>query len=291
MTDSEQKVLSRKRVLVLHSGGLDSSTLLMAMHRAPERLFPWWKKGEKVEYLVSLGFKYGQRHSLEYVAANELGNLIWKESERGTFAQRFLPLDPEIFGSGSSLMRSSKEEVPASEGVKEIRERGEGLPSTYIPFRNLVLLSLAASYSQQFECGLILYGANAIDSSGYPDCRPVFVNSLNRTLYQAHVPGWGDKELRELGRLYPHPVPESPCPAIAAPIISKRKSEIVELAAEVGVPFEHTWSCYNPDLVGVRGRERALPCGKCDSCLLRAEGFKEAGLSDPLIEGGLDLGG
>jgi len=139
---------------------------------------------------------------------------------------------------------------------RNIQEIGNSIPSTYVPARNIIFLSLALAYAENIDADAIFIGANAVDWSGYPDCRPEFINAFKKVIETGTKSGIEGRKID-----------------IKAPIIDLPKSEIIKRGMELGAPLELTWSCY-------KGGEKA--CGKCDSCLLRLKGFKEAGHKDPL---------
>ena len=132
------------------------------------------------------------------------------------------------------------------------------IPATYVPARNIIFLSLALSYAETVSANEVFIGANAVDFSGYPDCRPAFIKAFQ------HAADTGTKSAVEGKRI-----------KISAPLINLSKREIIKLGLKLGVPFEHTWSCYSGG---------SKPCAECDSCLIRERGFKEAGVSDPLYK-------
>lgn len=153
---------------------------------------------------------------------------------------------------GSALL---DRDVPLPQD-RSANEMSGGIPATYVPARNTVLLSLGLSWAETIGAESILIGANAIDYSGYPDCRPGYLRALEEAFRQGTRCGLAGKPVR-----------------ILAPLIEMTKADIVRLAVELGVPLELTWSCYEGN---------ARPCGRCDACLLRAKGFAEAGVEDPL---------
>lgn len=221
-----------KKAVVLLSGGLDSTTVLYWATKRHYQIFP-------------LAFDYGQRHGKKELHAarkiarlNELSlktiriNLPWK---------------------GSSLIDKSSP-LPQASSEKDI---GESIPSTYVPSRNLIFLAFAFSYAESINASLILIGANSVDFSGYPDCRPQFYRHLNRL---AQIGTRAGSEGRRI--------------QVITPLIYLSKANIVRLGKKLKVPFRFTWSCY-------AGKKR--PCGKCDSCLLRSQGFVDAGIKDPLF--------
>lgn len=222
------------KAVVLLSGGLDSSTTL-AIARS---------EGFAVHAITII---YGQRHEREILSAERIASSL------GVEEHRILEL-PEGMFKGSSL--TGQGEVPKDRPMDE-----EGIPSTYVPARNLVFLSIASSYAEAIDADAVFLGATAVDYSGYPDCRPEFITSFRSTLELATKKG----------------VEGIPID-IRTPIITMNKSEIILKGKELGVDHSLTWSCYE-------GGEKA--CGRCDSCLYRLKGFKEAGLVDPIeYEGG-----
>ena len=222
-----------KHAVVLLSGGLDSATTL-AIARA-------WS------YETSaLSFDYGQRHARELEAARKVAKSL------GAKQHRVVKIDNQIFG-GSAL--TDDVDVPKSRSEKEI---GAGIPVTYVPARNTIFLAHALAWAEMIPAGHIFIGANAIDYSGYPDCRPEFI-ALFETL--ANV---GTKAGVEGARIQIH-----------APLIKMSKADIVRKAVELDVDLSLTHSCYDP-------LPNGRACGKCDSCQLRRKGFREAGVNDPI---------
>jgi len=218
--------------IILLSGGLDSSTVL-ALAR------------ESGLDIIALTFDYGQRHKREIESAKRIaGHFHVKE-------HLLVPLDLGRLLASSLTQRSM--EVPLGRDRKEI---GSGIPSTYVPSRNIIFLTIASAIAESRGSRSVFIAANAVDFSGYPDCTPEFIESFQRTLDVGTRAGREGKGIR-----------------IEAPILHMSKSEIVKEAVRLKVPLELTWSCYE-------GGRKA--CGKCDSCLLRLEGFKEAGFEDPL---------
>ena len=217
------------RAVALLSGGLDSSTVLaMALHEGYE--------------VHALSFDYGQRHSRELESAKKIAKYYG-------VPHKIIKIDLRQIG-GSAL--TDDIDVP-ERNVEEIKDE---IPITYVPARNTILLSFALAYAEVIEADAIFYGANAIDYSGYPDCRPEYVDAFEKCANLGTKRGAEGKPIR-----------------IIAPIIHMSKAEIIKKGMELGVPYELTWSCY-------RGGEKA--CGRCDSCLLRLKGFMEAGYEDPL---------
>ncbi len=218
--------------VVLLSGGLDSATVAAVARR------------EGFE-LHALTVSYGQRHERELEAARRVA--------RSLQAARHVELAVDLAAFGGSALTGSGE-VPKDRPIEP-----SVIPSTYVPARNLVLLSLALAWAEAAGARDIFIGVNALDYSGYPDCRPEFVESFERTARLATRAG----------------VEGAPF-AVHAPLIRMTKAEIIRLGVELGVDYSLTWSCYDPGPGGA-------PCGRCDSCRLRARGFAEAGFSDPLL--------
>jgi 7-cyano-7-deazaguanine synthase len=222
-----------KHAVVLLSGGLDSSTTL-AIARS------------KSYECYALSFDYGQRHHVELEAARRIAQAL------GAAEHRVARIDPETF-RGSAL--TDNLEVPKR---RSENERTVGIPITYVPCRNLLFLSYAAAWAEVIGTGHIYIGVNALDYSGYPDCRPEFI-ALFETLATI-----GTKAGQEGARFTVH-----------APLIKMTKAEIIQKAVELKVDLSLTHSCYDPAPDG-------LACGLCDSCQLRRKGFREAGIEDPI---------
>jgi len=222
--------------IVLLSGGLDSSTVLAL---AKERGYD----------VVALTFDYGQKHKRELNSSRKLAR-HFKAKEH-----IIVPLSlGELLRS--SLTRESMS-IPENRTEKEI---SSGVPSTYVPSRNIIFLSIAASIAESRGAEAIFIAANSVDFSGYPDCTAEFMSAFQSTLDVGTKAGREGRGIR-----------------IEAPILTKSKGDIVREAIRLKVPMEDTWSCY-------KGGVKA--CGKCDSCLLRLRGFSEAGIRDPLEYGG-----
>jgi 7-cyano-7-deazaguanine synthase len=228
------------RAIVLLSGGLDSST---ALALAVEQGF--------IPYALS--FRYGQRHERELAAAQAIGRHF------GCVAHKIIDLDLAAFG-GSALTDSAID-LPLDRDELLL---ANGVPVTYVPARNLIFLSIATAYAEVTGADDLFLGITAIDYSGYPDCRPEFLDAFAKAARLATKVGTeGGRTLR-----------------FHAPLIALTKAEIVREGTRLGVPWELTWSCY-------AGGEAA--CGRCDSCQLRLKGFAEAGLRDPLPYGERDV--
>lgn len=217
-----------KRAVVLLSGGLDSATVL-AMAR--DQGF--------VCHAISL--RYGQRHSAELAAAEAVATSL------GVAEHKFIDVD--LGAIGGSALTDSDIEVPETPT--------EGIPVTYVPARNTIFLSLALGYAEALEARDIFIGANAVDYSGYPDCRPAFIEAFEKLANVATKAGVEGRPFQ-----------------IHAPLMDLHKAEIIKQGIQLGVDYALTISCYQADNQG-----RA--CGRCDSCRLRAQGFAEAGISDP----------
>lgn len=220
-----------KKAVVLLSGGLDSTTLLGHV------LAGGWEAH-------ALTFDYGQNHRLELERAAEVAAAL------GAAEHRTIRVDIGVFG-GSAV--TDDIEVPKDRPI------GAEIPVTYVPARNTVFLSLALAWAETIGARDLFYGANALDYSGYPDCRPEFVGAFERLANVATKEGV-----------------ESPEPwfRVHAPLLRMTKADIVRRAVELNVDLSRTLSCYDP---GPSGE----PCGGCDACMLRAKGFADAGLEDP----------
>jgi 7-cyano-7-deazaguanine synthase len=218
------------KAVVLLSGGLDSYT---AGALAREAGFD----------LYALTVNYGQRHSHEILAARRVAERL------GVTAHRELGVDLAALG-GSALLGEG--EVPKD------GPRANTIPSTYVPARNTVMLALALAWAEVLGAYDIFIGVNALDYSGYPDCRPEFIEAFERTAKLATKAGVEGGAFR-----------------VQAPLIAMTKAQIIKRGLALGLDYGLTHSCYDPLPQG--------PCGRCDSCLLRARGFQEAGATDPLV--------
>jgi 7-cyano-7-deazaguanine synthase len=218
-----------KKAVVLLSGGLDSTTTLcVAKHQ-----------GYQVTALI---FDYGQRHKKEIYHARGIAKRIGCAYK---IVKIFFPW------KGSALL----DRTIAVPQDRALRPKDQTIPSTYVPSRNIVFLSLAASFAEAIGAQAIFIGANAIDYSGYPDCRPKFVQAFQDALAQGTKTGTQGKPIR-----------------IYAPLIKKTKAQIISLGRKLKAPYHLTWSCY-------QGAKK--PCGVCDSCRLRQKGFDALHIKDP----------
>jgi 7-cyano-7-deazaguanine synthase len=222
-----------KRAVVLLSGGLDSATVLAI------------SLGEGFE-TYALTFRYGQRHESEILAAEKIAHSL------GTQEHRIAQIDLRSFG-GSALTAELKVPMDRTE-----TEMASGIPVTYVPARNTIFLSYSLAWAEVLGSVDIFIGANAVDYSGYPDCRPEFIRAFEQLANVATRAGL-----------------EGNCFKIHAPLISLSKAEIIRRGLSLGVDYSLTQSCYRPAAAG-------LACGGCDACRLRLKGFREAGVTDPI---------
>lgn len=202
--------------------------------------------------VYALTVDYGQRHAVELAAARRVARAL------GAVEQRVVAVDLRALG-GSVL--TAEGEVPKDRGSQEI---GAGVPATYVPARNALLLSLALGWAEVLGARDLFLGVNAVDYSGYPDCRPAFLEAFERLAALATAAG------TERGVRF----------AVHAPLLELSKAAIVRRARELGVDLALTHTCYDP--VCVEEAAEVLACGRCDACQLRLAGFREAGLEDPL---------
>lgn len=222
------------KAVVLLSGGLDSATVLAI---AREQGFA----------CHALSFRYGQRHAYELQAAERVAQAL------GAIEHRTAHIDLRVFG-GSAL--TSEIAVPKHDAVSEI---AGGIPITYVPARNTIFLSFALAYAEVLGAFDVFIGVNALDYSGYPDCRPAYISAFEAMANLATKSG----------------VESSQRLRIHAPLIEMTKAQIIQRGLALGVDYSLTSSCYDPGPAG-------QPCGHCDSCLLRAKGFAEVGAPDPV---------
>lgn len=217
-----------KKAVVLVSGGLDSTTVLAIARSQGYDCY-------------TLSFDYGQRHRAELVAAENTARML------GATEHKVVTLDLRTIG-GSAL---------TDDAIAVPEQFSEGIPVTYVPARNTVFLSIALGWAEVLGAQDIFIGVNAVDYSGYPDCRPDFIAAFEHLANVATRSGVEGQPLR-----------------IQTPLMNMGKAEIVQRGVALGVDYGQTVSCYQADALG-------LACGKCDSCRLRQQGFVEAGLADP----------
>jgi 7-cyano-7-deazaguanine synthase len=223
--------------VLLLSGGLDSTTVLaVAQH-----------EGFAVH---ALSFRYGQRHAAEIESASAIAQ------KTGVVQHRIIDIDLTVFG-GSALTAATP--VPKDRDLSEHSLQGKEIPVTYVPARNTIFLSYALALAEVAGAADIFIGVNALDYSGYPDCRPEYIRAFEDMANLATRAGIeGSKRLK-----------------IRTPLISLTKAEIIELGTSLGVDYSATTSCYDPG-------ENGEACGRCDACQLRLKGFAEVGLDDPI---------
>ncbi|NMB66258.1 MAG: 7-cyano-7-deazaguanine synthase QueC [Spirochaetes bacterium] len=219
------------KCVVLLSGGLDSATAAVV---AKSREFS----------LFALTFVYGQRHDVEVEFARKLANFLRVASHE------VINLPDSLFKS-SSLIRTSGKEI--------LNYHTDSIPTTYVPARNIVFLSMALAYAETINATHIFIGVNAVDYSGYPDCRPEFIEAFQKVVQMGTKSG-----------IKGNPI------IIETPLINLTKGEIIKLGISLGMDYSLTSSCYNPQIDGT-------PCGVCDSCRIRQKGFSEAGIPDPAL--------
>ena len=227
------------KALVLSSGGVDSTTALgLAV-----------KKYGK-ENVIALSVSYGQKHTKEIESAKKVASFYGIE-------QLFMDLSKIFQYSNCSLLQQSTDNIPEESYSEQIKKTNGNKPvNTYVPFRNGLFLSAAASIALSKDCSVIYYGAHADDAAGfaYPDCSPVFNKAMNEAIYEG-----SGHQLK-----------------IEAPFVNINKAEVIKIGLEIGVPYELTWSCYE-------GHDK--PCGKCGTCIDRANAFKANGIDDPALKG------
>jgi len=221
------------KAVVLLSGGLDSATALA------------WASKEKGWQCYTIAFDYGQRHRIELKASQEISKAFAAEKHQ------VIAVDLHAIG-GSSL--TSDLDVPKDQ------VESESIPSTYVPARNLIFLSLASALAETVGANKLVIGANIVDYSGYPDCRPEFLDSFAKTVALGTKAGVQGADFE-----------------VVAPLLQLDKSEIIQLGLSLGVDYAMTCSCYDPN-------DDGSPCGHCDSCHFRNQGFAALGKTDPLLD-------
>ena len=223
-----------KNAVVLLSGGLDSSTTLAL---AKERGY--------TPYCIS--FDYGQKQLLELNSAKKIKDLIAPEAEH-----KIIKIDLKTFGNSAI---TDNIDIPKNRSEEEILSK---IPVTYVPARNTIFLSYALAYAEVLQANDIFIGANILDYSGYPDCRPAYIEAFNIMANLATSRAVGGEKIK-----------------IHAPLIQLNKAQIIEEGLRLGVDYSMTLSCYNPD-------DKGHSCGQCDACILRLQAFKELGKDDPI---------
>jgi len=226
--------VSEKKAVVLLSGGLDSTTVAAVAKQQGFQVY-------------ALSFDYGQKHKVELEFAARVA------AAAGVVRHAVVQVDLRAFGG--SALTSSDTQVPKGRSVEEM---GHGVPVTYVPARNTVFLALALAWAETLGAANIFIGVNALDYSGYPDCRPEFIEAFEKIANLATKMGTEDGK-----RITIH-----------TPLIALTKKQIVELGLSLGVDYGLTITCYDP-------ADDGAACGACDACLLRLKGFAEAGVADP----------
>lgn len=221
------------RAVVLASGGLDSTVTAALAKRDGYALY-------------FLTIAYGQRHAIEVHRARQVAAALG--------VARHVVLDVDLRAIGGSALTTSQE-VPKD---RDRHDREHDIPVTYVPGRNLVFLSIAAAYAEVIGSSCVYFGANVLDYSGYPDCRPEFLSAFEAAVHAGTKAGVQGRRLE-----------------VRAPLLHWPKDEIIRQGAALNAPFHLTHSCYDP--IG------GLACGRCDSCLIRREGFAKAGVADPIL--------
>ncbi len=219
------------KAVILLSGGLDSSTVLYLAKSEGYDCYP-------------LSFDYQQRHRRELVAARTIASLV------GVVAHQVVNFDLRLWGG--SALTDDRVDLPQD---RDLAAMSESIPVTYVPARNTIFLSFALAYAEAISANRVYIGVNALDYSGYPDCRPDYIEAM-QSVFRL-----GTKQGREGDPI-----------EIITPLIDLKKTEIIQLGDRLGVPWAQTWSCYSGD---------SSPCGTCDSCRLRLAAFAELGLVDP----------
>lgn len=221
-----------QRAVVLASGGLDSTVAAAVARRDGYDL-----------HLLTIAYR--QRHAVEIERAGQVAAALG--------AQQHLVVDVDLRAIGGSALTG---DLPVPKNRTEL-DRGQGIPITYVPGRNVIFLSLAAAHAEVLGASVIYFGANVLDYSGYPDCRPEFIRAFEAAVQAGTKTGAEGKRIE-----------------VRTPLLALTKAEIIQLGMTLNVPFHLTHSCYDP--VG------ATACGQCDSCLIRKQGFAKAGVVDPI---------
>ncbi|MBS3947765.1 MAG: 7-cyano-7-deazaguanine synthase QueC [Dethiobacter sp.] len=221
-----------KRAVVVLSGGLDSTTCMALAQAAGEEIFP-------------LTFSYGQRHAAELEAAGKVA-AFYSAADR----HKVIDLTGLLFGSA---LTDAGKEIPLGRSETEI---GQGIPSTYVPARNTVFLALALAQAEPLGAVAIYIGVNALDFSGYPDCRPDYIRAFQEVINKGTAAGVEGRGIR-----------------LDTPLVNLTKAELIKSGMELGAPYHLTYTCYQGTVPS---------CGVCEACLLRLKGFREAGLVDPI---------
>lgn len=221
------------KAVILLSGGLDSSTVLYQARADGYDCY-------------ALSFDYQQRHRRELEAARDIAGFV------GVREHQVVSFDLRLWGG--SALTDNLIDLPSD---RSLTEMGQTIPITYVPARNTIFLSFALGYAEAIAAAKVYIGVNAVDYSGYPDCRPDYIQAMQEVFRLGTKQGLEGKAIE-----------------IVAPLINLKKTEIIQLGNSLGVPWEKTWSCY-------AGGEKA--CGVCDSCRLRLAAFQDLGLEDPLL--------
>ena len=227
----QEEAPAGKRAVVLLSGGVDSTTTLACAKRDGCELY-------------ALSFAYGQRHAIELQAAERVA--------QGMGVAKHLKISFDLTEIGGSALTGSLA-VPKGRSAADM---GHGIPVTYVPARNTIFLSFALAWAEVLGATEIYIGVNALDYSGYPDCREPYIRAFEKMAKQATKAGSEGAEVH-----------------LCTPLLHLTKAEIIRLGTELGVDYSLTWSCYDPT--------NGLACGACDSCQLRRKGFQQAGIADP----------
>lgn len=239
--ESKSNTIKKNKAVVLLSGGIDSSTTLAIVRSRGHEAF-------------ALSFDYNQRHKYELKYAKKVAAFL------GVTKHHIVRFDLREIG-GSALTSGIKvPKLSANEQKKITRSSKPAIPATYVPARNTIFLSFALAWAEVLKAEDIFIGANAVDYSGYPDCRPEYLKAFE---YMANLATKASVEGKLRFR-------------INAPLINMTKAEIIKKGVALGLDYSLTWSCYDP-------MQSGKPCGQCDSCRFRAKGFKEAGIQDPIL--------